>query len=129
MLLDALLSKSQAMENNLSSQCNDLERATSRLGIITAHDALILLRAFFSTSKLQHIVHASPCYDSEHLLKFDELHRTAISKICNVSLSNDQWLQASLPAKSGGLHGDLSCVFTCIICFSSRSRVPTADEL
>ena len=31
------------------------------------------------------------------------LLRTAISKICNVSLSDDQWLQASLPEKSGGL--------------------------
>ena len=35
--------------------------------------------------------------------KFDELLRTAISIICNVSLSDDRWLQASLPVKSGGL--------------------------
>ena len=36
------------------------------------------------------------------LLKFDQLLRTAISKICNVLLSDEQWLQASLPIKSGG---------------------------
>ena len=46
---------------------------------------------------------ASPCYDNENLLKFNELLRTVISKICNASLSNDQWLQASLPVKSGCL--------------------------
>ena len=44
---------------------------------------------------------ASRCYDKEHLLKFDELLRTAISKISNVSLPDDQWLQASLLVKSG----------------------------
>ena len=46
---------------------------------------------------------ASPCYDSENLLKFDKLFRTVIFKICNVSLSDDQRLQASLPVKFGGL--------------------------
>ena len=91
------------MDNSLSSQCNDLNRATSRLGLITAHDALVLLRASFSAPKLQHIMRASPCFDNEHLLKFDELLRTAIFKICNVSLSNNQWLHASLTVKSGGL--------------------------
>ena len=55
MLLGAPLSKGQAMDNSLSSQCNDLERAISRLGLITAHDALVLLRASFSALKLQHI--------------------------------------------------------------------------
>ena len=61
------------MDNSLSSLCNDLERATSRLGLITARDAFVLLRASFSASKLQHIMRASPCYDNENLLKFNEL--------------------------------------------------------
>ena len=91
------------MNKNLSTQCNGLERATSRLGLITANDAFVLLRTFFSAPKLQHIMHASTSYDNEHLLKFDELLRTAISKLYIVSLSNNQWLQASLPVKSGGL--------------------------
>ena len=73
MLLSAPLSKGQAMDNSLSSQCNDLQRATSHLGLITAHDALVLLRASFSAPKLQHIMCSSPCYSLKHLLKFDEL--------------------------------------------------------
>ena len=59
MLLGAPLSKGQAMDNSLSSLCNDLERATSRLGLITVHEALVLLRTSFSVPKLQHIMHAS----------------------------------------------------------------------
>ena len=42
-------------------------------------------------------------YDNENLLKFDQLHLTAMSEICNVSFSDDQSLQTSLPAKSDGL--------------------------
>ena len=87
------------MNNSSSSQCNDLERATSRLGLITAQDVLVSLRV----SKLQHIMRASPYYDNEHLLKFDELLRTAIYRICKVSLYDVQWLKASLLVKSGGL--------------------------
>ena len=45
---------------------------------------------------------AYPCYDIKILLKFDELFRTAISKICSVLLFDDQRLQASLPVTSGG---------------------------
>ena len=103
MLLGATLSIGQAMDSNLSSQCNDLERVTSRLRLITAHDALVLLRASFSASKLQHIMRASPCDDKEHLPKFYKILRTAISKIFNASLSDDQRPQGSLPVKSGGL--------------------------
>ena len=37
------------------------------------------------------------------MLKFDELLRSAVSLISNSALSDDQWLQASLPIKDGGL--------------------------
>ena len=67
------LSKGQAMDNSLSSSSNDLEKATSRLGLINVNDALALLRASFSAPKLQHIMRAFPCYDNEHWLKIDEL--------------------------------------------------------
>ena len=59
------LSKGLAMDSSLSSQCNDQEKASSRLGLITAHDALGLLCVSFSAFKLQHIVHASPRYDMQ----------------------------------------------------------------
>jgi len=37
------------------------------------------------------------------LNEFDDLLRAAVTKICNVTLSDDQWTQASLPVRSGGL--------------------------
>jgi len=35
--------------------------------------------------------------------KFDDQLRSAVCNICNVSLTDDQWLQASLPVRNGGL--------------------------
>ena len=91
------------MNDCLEKRCSDPERAISGLVLITSHDALVLLRTFFSASVLQHTLRASPCNGHEALTQFDNLLRIALCKICKVSLSDDQWLQASLPVKSGGL--------------------------
>ena len=102
-LLGAPLLQGPAMNDCLQNRCSDLERAISRLSLITSHDALVLLRASFSAPALQHTLRASPCNGHEALTQFDNLLRVALCKICNVSLSDDQWLQASLPVKSGRL--------------------------
>ena len=44
-----------------------------------------------------------PCVNHPELVKFDELVRTGIVRILNVDLSDQQWLQASLPVRNGGL--------------------------
>ena len=51
-LLGAPLTVGQAMDSMLASRNEDLTRAISRLKLISAHDALILLRASFSAPKL-----------------------------------------------------------------------------
>ena len=102
-LLGAPLLQGPAMDECLQKRCSDLERAISRLELISAHDALVLLRACFSAPVLQHTLRSSPCYGHMLLTSFDSLLRSALSKICNVTLSDDQWLQASLPVRSGGL--------------------------
>jgi hypothetical protein len=79
------------------------QRAVSRFEAISSHDALVLLRSSFSAPKLIHTLRSSSCFGHESLLSFDSLLCKALCKICNVSLSDDQWLQASLPVKSGGL--------------------------
>ena len=101
-LLRAPLLQGPVMNDCLEKRCSDLERAISRLDLITSHDALVLLRASFSAPALQHTQRASPCNGHEALTQFDNLLRIALCKVCNVSLSDDQWLQASLPIKSGG---------------------------
>jgi len=45
----------------------------------------------------------SSCCDHPLLCEFDDLLRTAITEICNFTLSYDQWKQASLPVRCGGL--------------------------
>jgi len=102
-LLGAPLDKGQAMDERLSARCNVLARVISRLELISAHDALVLLKNSFSAPRVQFTLRSAPCVGHPHLQSFDNLLRTAASKICNVTLSDDQWQQASLPVRYGGL--------------------------
>ena len=68
-----------------------------------SHDALVILRASFSAPTMQHTLRSSPCTGRVELTQFDALLRSALGKICNISLTDDQWLQASLPVRAGVL--------------------------
>ena len=92
-----------AMDDSFSSRCADLERAVDRLQHVSAHDALLLLKNCLTAPKLQHTLRSSCCQGHELLAKFDNLQRSALCHICNVFLSDDQWIQASLPFRNGGL--------------------------
>ena len=74
-----------------------------RLKLLSAHDALILLRSSFSAPKLLHTLRSSPCAEHPTLTTFDLLQKSGISHITNSALSDTQWLQASLPVRDGGL--------------------------
>ena len=52
-LLGAPLTVGTAMDTALSSRCDDLTRAATRLSSIASHDALVLLNASFSAPPLQ----------------------------------------------------------------------------
>ena len=91
-LLGAPLLQGPALNDCLEKCCSNLERAIFRLDLITSHDALVLTRASFSAPVLQHTLRASPCNGHEALTQSDNLQRIALCKICNVSLSDDQWL-------------------------------------
>lgn len=100
---EAPLTKGIAMVQALNSRCEDLKRASGRLRLLAAHDALILLRVSFSAPKLQHTLRASPCSGHLALESFDGQLRACVSDICNTDLSDIQWIQASLPVRNGGL--------------------------
>jgi len=53
--------------------------------------------------KVQYVLRTSPCCKHPQLVELDNFLRSAVTQICNVSLSDDQWTQASLPVRSGGL--------------------------
>ena len=90
------------MNSAFSSHCDNLDRAVGRLKLISSHDALIILRNCLSTL-VNFTLRASPCTGHSSLTKFDDILRKAICSIVNVNLSDDQWLQASLPVRLGGL--------------------------
>ncbi len=102
-LLGAPLSTGSALTECLAARCTDLARAVERLKLISAHDALVLLKNSLSAPKLLHTLRAACCVDHELLRTFDDQLRSAVCNICNVSLTDDQWLQASLPVRNGGL--------------------------
>jgi len=89
------------MNDALSAMYGDLELAIERLKLISAHDALILLKSCLGGPKFQYILRTSPCCGHSVLAQFDDLRRSAVTKICNTALTDDQWIQASLPVWSG----------------------------
>jgi hypothetical protein len=91
------------MDDILSTLLDNLKQAVDRLQLITAHDALVLLKTCLGGPKLQYILRASPCCEHPLLAQFDEQLRSALTKTCNIALTDDQWTQASLPVWSGGL--------------------------
>jgi len=102
-LLGAPLTVGTAMDTALSRRCDDLARASTRLGSIAAHDALVLLTASLSALKLMHTLRAALCSGHAALQKFDDLLRECVCTITYTDLTEVQWMQASLPVRNGGL--------------------------
>jgi len=82
---------------------SSLEISGSRLVNLSAHDALIILKNSLSLPKL--LFHLRCCYSGDHqvLPLIEDKLRDLMSQILNVELSGDQWEQATLPVKLGGL--------------------------
>jgi hypothetical protein len=101
--LGAPLAAGQATTECLTAHCADLSRAAERLKIISAHDALVLLKNSLSAPKLQYLLHAACCDGHDLLTSFDNILRSTLCSVCNVSMTYQQWIQASLPVRAGGL--------------------------
>ena len=82
-LLGAPLLPGTAMNNVLETRCDDLDRAISRLKLLSSHHA-------FSAPKIMHILHSSPCSDHTRLLQFDLSLCRGLSVITNSDLTDIQ---------------------------------------
>jgi len=102
-LLGAPLFSGTSLDEAWLTRCDDLARATDRLRLLSAQDALILLRSSFSAPRVLHLLRCSPSVSHPSLQSFDSLLRTAVQSITNSVLTDLQWIQASLPVKDGGL--------------------------
>jgi len=93
----------QAMDDTLSTLLENLKLAVERLQFIMEHDELVLLKTCLGGPKLQHILRVIPCCEHPLLTQFDDQLRLALTKTCNITLTDNQWTQASLLVWSSGL--------------------------
>jgi len=59
----------------LESKCEDLARAVSRLALLHAHDALVILRNSLSVPKLRYLLQTAECSGRPAPLQFDNILR------------------------------------------------------
>ena len=104
-LLGSPLGDVASVSDTLSGKIHALEVMGDRLGYMSAHDALILLRNSFSIPKLLHILRTSPAFLSPALATYDESLQCIVSSITNIQFEPDDpaWTQATLPIGVGGL--------------------------
>jgi len=102
-LLGAPLFQGAALDQAWAERCEDMDRAADRLSNIGSQDALLLLRASFGAPRVHHLLRCSPSVGHPGLATFDDLQRGALSRVANANLSDDQWTQATLPIRDGGL--------------------------
>jgi hypothetical protein len=84
-----------ALDGAWVDRCAHLARAMDRLAAITSQEALILLRTFFGTLRVQHLLHWTPSTDYPARQSFDTLLRSALNWITNSDISGTLCLQAS----------------------------------
>ena len=102
-LLGAPLFTGASQDAALNKKFAEFNRLSTNIKSINAHDALLILKAASSTSHILFMLRCSPCHGNSILIQIDEVLRSNISHIANVTLSDCQWMQASLPVKAGGL--------------------------
>jgi len=102
-MLGSPVTAGSAADKALEQKTNELKTAISRLSTLQADDALVILRISLSIPKLMYTLRTASCHGSARLIEFDNALKDGLSSIFNVNLSEDQWNQASLPVRDGGL--------------------------
>ena len=95
-LLVAPILKGPAVETELCQKIEDLDIAISRLTLLHSYDALTLLKNSMSMPKRLYTLHTFECSGIPLLDEFDRCLRDGLTRILNVDMNDDHWLQASL---------------------------------
>ena len=74
----------------LNKKLEEFKRLPSNIKLINAHDALLILKASFSTSHVLFMLRCSPCLGNAILSQIDEVLKSNISHIANVVLPDVQ---------------------------------------
>ena len=103
-LLGSPIGNSESISQAIHRKCEKLKLLKSRLCLLYAHDALLLLRHTFAIPKLLYILRTAPCFQSHSVYVFDSILRSAVSEITNICLDDEHvWFQSSLPVANGGI--------------------------
>ena len=102
-LLGAPLFPGALQNASLNKKLKECKSLSSDIKLINAHDALLILKASSSTSRVLFMLRYSPCLGNAILSQIDEVLKSNISHIANFVWSDAQWVQTSFPVKAGGL--------------------------
>ena len=93
-----------ATEAVMTKKREELERMADRLQNLDAHSAFFLLKNCLWLPRLQYILRAAPIYKHPALLQpLDHVLKSAVSRLSNVQFDVNNWCQAVLPTRYGGL--------------------------
>ena len=75
-----------------------------RIRALDTHTAVFFLAHHVSAPRLQYLLRSSPMYRNQVGLRgIDEIVRSTLTDVCNVNIGDRAWIQATLPARHGGL--------------------------
>jgi len=97
---------------------------------LPSQDALIILRSSLGAPKVQHLLRSSTEVNHPEITRFDSLQRAALSSVVNADLSDNNWMQSSLPIREGGLGLRSACdAATPSFLASMFSTLPLQDSI
>src|SRR6218665_3608848 len=93
-----------ALSEALTARTAELRRMLYRLADGATHDALIRLRYSLFSERHEDAIHPTllPCAHHPELTKYNAELRSGLSMILNLPLTDEAWIQASLPIKIDG---------------------------
>ena len=103
-LLGSPVSSAECNENMLLSKVEVLGFMDEKLGLLTSHDALLLLQHSFAILKVLFVLRTAPCFLSDQLRGFNGILQLVLSHTLNIDLTlQSTWLQATLPVRARGI--------------------------
>ncbi|XP_029656729.1 uncharacterized protein LOC115230736 [Octopus sinensis] len=92
------------VESSLYAKTSSLVAISNKLAKIDSHSGLFFLRNCFAIPKLLFILRSAPCFFNLRALEsFDFSLKSSLESICNITLDEIGWQQATLPISHGGI--------------------------
>jgi len=94
----------EALPAALESKVAQIGRLAERLPLLKSHAALFTLKNCLSMPKMTYLLRCTPSWKAPtELASFDAIMRNSLESICNGTMDDQAWAQASLPVARGGL--------------------------